>query len=285
MRISVPELLCSRCWSGWCVVLWPRGPSLSQLEELSVARPVTSDPSLPLSSCPVGRRKSPWFHGLLKDAVCGVLTSHPCSFSSAVCSGKQSLFQGENYQCESLPWATVAQLSCPALLVSMGSLHCAPVPQPSPGSGVPVLSCSHMRAPMNSSLLQQDSPGTLDHLASLVIIVWFWRAVQWSVQVHVLHRPFGSWWSVFSRIRVIQTSCTGRLKGCNPRLRARTAGSVCQWLLNHTPESLQALRLICTHSLAACQQVLHFQPWKYIQKIGFLSVTFLIYCSQQHMLS
>lgn len=42
--------------------------------------------------------------------------------------------------------------------------------------------------------------------------------------------------------------------------------SVCQWLLNHTPESLQALRFICTHSFAACQQVLHFQPWKYIQK-------------------
>lgn len=76
-----------------------------------------------------------------------------------------------------------------------------------------------------------------------------------------------------------------RLKSCNPRLRARTAVSVCQWLLSHAPGSLQTLRLICTHSLAACQQVLHFQPWKYIQKIGFLNLIFLIYCSQQHMLS
>lgn len=177
-----------------------------------------------------------------------------------------SLSQGENYQCENLPWAKLAQPSSPAVHGQPALCPCPPALPRAVQSPWPVQLFSDACTDEFLTLLRQHSPGTLDHLASLIIIALFWCAVQRSVQVLTLHRPFGNWWSVFSRIRVIQTSCTCRLKSCNPRLHARTAVSVCQWLLNHTPESLQTLRLICTHSPAACQQVLHFQPWKYILK-------------------
>lgn len=259
MRISVP-------WAGlhrvpeWFMC---RAVTTGVLIQPSVSGKTCSFRSQPAhAQLPCGQKDNP----LIPWAAPRMLWSFhlpPLCFRQccSVQGSKASLSQG---------WITSVKVylepswpSTPALLSCIVPLS----PSPSQSSGVPVVSSAVLKRMhwwISQVLLRQDSPGTLDHLASLIIIVLFWCAVQWSVQVHKLHRPFGNCWSVFSRITVIQTSCTCRLKSCNPRLRACTAVSVCQWLLNHTPESLQTLRLICTHSLAACQQVLHFQPWKYI---------------------
>lgn len=152
---------------------------------------------------------------------------------------------------------------CPPLLLSVGRLHRGPVPQPFPEQWSPrgQFSCSQTHAPMKSLSVptaQSRYFGSLGFLDHCCFVLMCCTMVCSGSQAS--HRPFGDWCNVFSRIRVIQTSCTYRLKSCNPQLHAHSAVSVCQWLLNHTPESLQTVRLICTHSPAACQQVLHFQP-------------------------
>lgn len=173
-----------------------------------------------MTSCPVDRRRSPWVHGLLR-GCCGVFTSHPCAFGSAVLFRKAKLPCPRGRITSVKVYLEPSWPSTPALLCCCPRAACiVPLsPSPSQSSGVPVVSSAvlkRMHRWISRVLLQQDSPGTLDHLAFLIIIVLFWCAVQWSVQVHTLHRPFGNWWSVFSRIRVIQTSCTCRLKSCNP---------------------------------------------------------------------
>lgn len=187
-------------------------------------------------------------------------------------SGKRSFLvpKGE------LPmWKSTLSQAGPALLPSCpavpGQLQCPPVLSPalpraveSPWS-VQLLSdtCTDERL----VLLRQDSPGTLDHLASLIIIILLWCAVQWSVQVHTLHSPFGNWWSVFSRIRVIQTSCTCRLKSCNPRLRARTAVSQCMspqshtWKFTDTEINLHTLPCSSSASSALSAMKIHIKNW------------------------
>lgn len=120
------------------------GPnSASSRSSQSVARPVSSDPSLPLTSCPVDRRKIPW-------AAPRMLWSlHlPPLFLWQCCSiqgSKASLSQGENYQCENLPWAKLAQPSCPPLCCPWAACIVSLSPSPSQSSGVPVASSAVLR--------------------------------------------------------------------------------------------------------------------------------------------
>lgn len=259
MRISVPRA--APCWSGLCcavtmgVLTQPAWGALSQWPALQV--------HIPACPCPAAlwtEGKAPDSLGCSKDAV-EFPPPSPVPFRAAKLPCPTGRIPNVKIYLEP-NWPNPLP-SSPAVL---GQFYRGPVPQPFPEQWSPHGQFSFLKACTHEFLtpLPQHCPGTLDHLASLIIIALFWCAVQWSVQVHKHHRPFGDRWNVFSRIRVIQTSCTCRLKSCNRQLRARTAVSVCQWLLNHTPESLQTLRLICTHSPAACQQVLHFQPWKYI---------------------
>lgn len=177
-----PELLCA---GVVCVVLWLWGPNSASLRSSqSVARPVSSDPSLPLPSCPVDRRKSPWF--LWSFHLPALFFWQHCSIQGS----EASLFHRENSQCENLPWAKLAQPCCPwaGCIVALS-------PSPSQSSGVPVASSAVLKRMhrWNLSLFPQHSPGTLDHLASLIIVALFWCAVQWSVQVHKLHTgPLGT---------------------------------------------------------------------------------------------
>lgn len=129
--------------------------SASLRSSQSVARPVSSDPSLPLTSCPVDRRKRPRFLGLLQ-GCCGVFTSHPCSFGSAVPCPKGRITNVKIYLEPNWP--------SPPPLLSMGSLHCVPVPQPFPEQCSPrgQFSCSQTHAPMNFSLCSD----------STVLVLW-----------------------------------------------------------------------------------------------------------------
>lgn len=213
-----PELACSVCWSGLCVVLWPWGSELSQLEELSGSGHTWNFRSQPApDQLPCGQKDKP----LTPWAAPRMLWSFhsPPLFFWQCCSlqgSEASSSQGEDDQCES----TLSQTG-PALLPSSPGVHGQPALCPCPPALPRAVPWSVQPFPNACTdeflvLLRQDSPGTLDHLASLIILVLFWCAVQWSVQVHTLHRPFGNCWSVFSRIRVIQTSCTCGLKSCNP---------------------------------------------------------------------
>lgn len=224
MRISVP-------WAGLhCVLEWflcravtTGGRTQPAWGALSVARAVTSDPSLPLLCCPVHRGISPWLHGLLQ-GCCGVFKPQPHSFGSAVPFREAKLPCPKGRITNVKVCLELAQLSCCPWAACI--VPCPPALPRAVESPWSVQLFSDAGTDEFLVLLRQDGPGTLDHLASLIMIVLFWCAVQCSGQAHMLHRPFGNWWSVFPRIRGIQTSCTCRLKSCSPPLRAHTAVSV-----------------------------------------------------------
>lgn len=145
-----PELASTVCWSGLCCAV-TMGVLIHHLEEPSVNGQTCNFRSQPAhDQLPCGHEDKPpslW-------ATLRMLLPPLCSWQCCSIHGsKASLSQGENYQCESLPWAKLAQHSCPPLLLSMGSLHCAPVPQPFPEQWSPCgqFSCSQTHAPMNSS--------------------------------------------------------------------------------------------------------------------------------------
>lgn len=190
-----------------------------------MARPVTSDPSLPLSSCPVDRRKSPRFHGLLKDAVEFSPRTHVL-LAVLFVRGSKACPKGRitNVKvCLEPQWP-----SCPALLSWCPWAACTVPLSPSPPQAVEspcsVQLFSHactdefLTAPAGQSWCF-GSLGFLDHCCFVLMCCSMVCSGSHASQA------LGSFSRIFSRIRVIQTSCTGRLKSCNPRLCARTAVS------------------------------------------------------------
>lgn len=203
---------------------------------------------------------------------------------------KASLQHGENKQCETLLWAKLDEHAFSHLLC-VGSLpHGLTTPIPHQHSTIAGGSspCSQFSCSSNACaacsgiyllLVWEDSPGTSELLAFLVAIALFWCAVQWFVQVKTLHWSPWNWWS----IKVIQTSCTCRLKRCKPLLRASTVLSVCSWVFSPSVTHLQGasadapLQLVgkfCSFSRAEIPTTLGFS-------VSFSSR----YCWQQHMLS
>lgn len=134
-----------------------------------------------MTSCPGDTRISPRVRGLLWGCC-----SHPCALGSAVPFTEAKLPCPRGRITSVKVYLEPSWPSTPALLSCCPWAACiVPLsPSPSQSSGVPVVSSAvlkRMHRWIPQVLLQQDSPGTLGHLAFLIIIVLFWCVVQWMV--------------------------------------------------------------------------------------------------------
>lgn len=265
-----PELASTVCWSGLCCAV-TMGVLIHHFEEPSVSGQTCNFRSQPAHD------QLPWGH---KDkppslwATLRMLLPPLCSWQCcSIHRSKASLSQGENYQCESLPLSQAG----PALLPSSPAVHGQPALCPCP----PALP----RAVESLWSVQLFSNACTDEFLKFcsnrtVLVLWItwlsWSLLfcsdvlynEWSVQVHMLHRPFGNWWSVFSRIRVIQTSCTCRLKryntpaSCSHRSQCMSVAPQSHtWKFTDTEIHLHTLPCSLSASSALSAMKIHTKNW------------------------
>lgn len=263
-----PELASTVCWSGLCRAV-TMGVLIHHLEEPSVSGQTCNFRSQPAhDQLPWGHKdKPPESVGYSEDAA-----PTPVLLAVLFHSRKQSFLVpgGE------LPvWKSTLSQAGPALLPS--SVHGQPALCPCP----PALP----RAVESLWSVQLFSNACTDEFLKFcsnrtVLVLWItwlsWSLLfcsdvlynEWSVQVHMLHRPFGNWWSVFSRIRVIQTSCTCRLKryntpaSCSHRSQCMSVAPQSHtWKFTDTEIHLHTLPCSLSASSALSAMKIHTKNW------------------------